>query len=84
MKLKILLIVGAAVAAGAAGCGGSDHTTATTPPPVSPSGRGLVTSQVLSQAQQPSETAEPYPVNDGAITLIDTNETSEPVSVNGS
>jgi hypothetical protein len=41
----------------------------------------LDTSQVLALARQPSETGEPFAVNQGALVLTDTSETTEPVTV---
>jgi hypothetical protein len=46
--------------------------------------QSLDTAQVLAQARETSETSTPYPVNDGALTLNDTSDTSEPISVNTS
>jgi len=51
------------------------------PPATTPAGRGLVTSQVLAQARQPSETSEPYAVNDGAVSLLDSSETTDPINI---
>jgi hypothetical protein len=82
MNLKIAMI--AATAAGAAalsGCGGSEESAAMSPPLTPPPGQGLVTSQVLAQARQSSETAEPYAVNDGAVWLLDSSETTDPINL---
>ena len=77
-----------AIAAGAIGsvsaCGGGGGSdVAQTPPAPSSSTQALDTAQVLIQARAISETSDPYPVNDGALILTDTSETSEPLSVNG-
>jgi hypothetical protein len=37
---------------------------------------------VLAQARQTSETTSPYPVNNGALTLTDTSDTTQPINVN--
>jgi hypothetical protein len=43
----------------------------------------LDTAQVLALAKQTSETSSPFAVNGGALTLTDTSDTSEPISVDG-
>jgi len=43
----------------------------------------LDTAQVLAQAKETSETSAPYAVNDGAMRLTDTSDTSEPLGING-
>jgi hypothetical protein len=83
MKRKLAMLGSAAVAAGVvAGCGGSNGT----PPPPSPpptTGQMLDTAAVLAQAKSASDETEPYAVNDGAVVLTDTSETTEPVMVDG-
>jgi hypothetical protein len=82
MKLKIAMTAAMAAAVAAlSGCGGSDESAAMAPPATTPAGRGLVTSQVLAQARQPSETSEPYAVNDGAVSLLDSRETTDPINI---
>jgi hypothetical protein len=54
------------------------------PPPPSVTHQSLDTAQVLAQARHTSETSSPYPVNDDALVLTDTRDTTEPVSINGS
>jgi hypothetical protein len=82
MKLKIAMTTATAAAVAAlSGCGGSDESVAMSPPLSTPPGQGLVTSQVLTQARQPSETAEPYAVNDGAVSLLDGSETTDPINI---
>jgi hypothetical protein len=83
MKSRYALMAAAALAATALiGCSGGysagNTYTPSMPPPVAQS---LDTPQVLAQAQQPSETSSPYQVADGALTLTDTSEDSEPISV---
>jgi ABC-type glycerol-3-phosphate transport system substrate-binding protein len=63
-------------------CGGGSSSSATNPPAETPSAQSLDTAQVLAQAQQTSEIAFPHQINDGALTLTDTSETSQPISVN--
>jgi len=93
MKRKSIVIgVAAAVAAILAACGGHDNSGASPPmsstptPPTPPSTNlSLTTNEFLmGYAEQPSETASPHAVNDGALGFSDTSETSTPISVNGS
>ncbi|MEP6884626.1 MAG: hypothetical protein ABJC66_07745 [Gammaproteobacteria bacterium] len=77
-----LLLLGALglTAALVAAC--HDRTAATTPPPAPPpTSQSLDTAQVLALAQHTSETASPIAVNDGALTLNDTSETTTPIAV---
>jgi hypothetical protein len=89
MKHKLTIITGVGLAAGlVSGCGGSSEgqsaatASATTTPPASTS-LALNTEMVLAQAHVSSETASPYTVDGGAVTMTDTSETSEPISVVG-
>ena len=50
--------------------------------PGSSGSQSLGTAQVLEQARQTTETGTPYAVNDGALTLTDTSDTSAPIGVN--
>jgi hypothetical protein len=94
MKRKLMVIgVSATVAAILAACGGDNNSgpssgTSTTPPPSTtpPSTNlSLTTNEFLmGYAEQPSDTASPHAVNDGALGFADTSETSTPISVNGS
>ena len=82
MKLRIAMIATAAAGVAAlSGCGGSEESAAMSPPLTTPPGQGLVTSQVLAQARQSSETAEPYAVNDGVVSLLDSSETTDPINI---
>jgi hypothetical protein len=56
-------------------------TPAPTPPPMT-SGQSLNTAAVLAQARVTSETASPYAVNNGALTLTDTSDTTQPINAN--
>ncbi|MEJ0005277.1 MAG: hypothetical protein WDM77_02515 [Steroidobacteraceae bacterium] len=86
MNRKLAIMTGVGLAAGlVSGCGGGDHGQAatggsSTPPPSSVS---LSTLDVLSLAEKPSDTSSPTVVNNGAVVLSDTSETSPPVSING-
>jgi len=70
-----LLLVGAVALSGALLAGCWDQQTA-------PASLSVDTAQVLALARRPSETGAPFPVNDGALTLNDTRETSVPIAVN--
>ena len=82
MKRKIAAIGAAAVAAGAitalSACQGQSFTASGAPQP-----QALDTAQVLAQAKQTSEVDSPYQVDDGALTLTDTSDTSVPIVING-
>jgi hypothetical protein len=80
MNRKPLILGVATVAAGIlSACGGSDEPNATagSEPPQS-----LDTQQVLVLARLTSDHTQPFQVNDGALTLNDTSETAEPISIN--
>ena len=90
-------IVGASACAAIllSACGGGDSSSAPPAPASTASsastasttsmatGMSLDTAQVLAQARETSETAAPYAVNDGAMRLTDTSDTSEPLGING-
>jgi hypothetical protein len=84
MKFKNVLVGASAllIAAALSACGGGSSSSAFNPPALTPSAQSLDSSEVLAQAQHTSEISFPYQVNDGALTLTDTSETSEPISVN--
>lgn len=82
MKAKhIMPLVGVVAGSLMSACGGGGNAPS---PPVSqmPQPQALDTEQLLVQARSSSETSEPYPVDDGLLTLTDTSETSEPIGVN--
>ncbi|MBS0367134.1 MAG: hypothetical protein JSR67_15060 [Proteobacteria bacterium] len=85
-RFALLSITAAAVAALAvSSCGGGKTAGVTmtpTPPPVDMK-QSLDTAQVLAQARMSSESSEPYPVNEGALVLTDTSETTESVGITG-
>ena len=83
MKAKLLIAATAAgLAASLSSCGGS--STAALPPPMTPAppvAMAIKTAQILGEAQQPSESAEPYAVNNGVLVFTDTSDTSEPITI---
>jgi hypothetical protein len=96
MKPWIAIIgAGACAAVLMSGCDGSDSSggsasssaPSTATPPTSTTSTAtamsLDTAQILAQAREASETSEPYPVNDGAMTMTGTSDTSEPLAING-
>ena len=94
--MKFAYVVGAAVAAIAmAACTRQNNTSTTSPstanpspvtgtpaPPTMTTGQSLNTAGVLAQARVTSETASPYAVNGGSLTLTDTSDTTESINVN--
>jgi hypothetical protein len=83
MNLKAPLLFCLGICAGfLAACSNNDHPNASIPPvPIPQTPQALDTAQVLALAQKTSETANPFSVNGGLITLTDTSETSSPVTV---
>lgn len=83
MNLKTPLLFCLGICAGLlAACSNNDHPNASLPPvPVPQTPQALDPAQVLALAQKTSETASPFAVNGGLITLSDTSETSSPVTV---
>ena len=84
MKQRTAIVGITAVLLGASisSCGGHGSGVTTTPPSP-PTGQNLTTAQVLTLAKQPSESTEPFAVDAGALTLTDTSDTSEALTVNG-
>jgi hypothetical protein len=88
----IRLAVAAFVIGTLGGCGddGSAMSGATAagspaqsqPPPPQVHAQSLDTLQLLEQARQASNTADPYLVNGGALRLTDTSDSSDPILVN--
>lgn len=80
------IALAAAIIGSAAGCGGSGaspsgataSSSAEAPQP-QVHAQSLDTLQLLEQARQTSETAAPYAVNKGALTLTDTSDSAEPL-----
>jgi hypothetical protein len=85
MNFKIHLF-SVVVSAGllAAGCSSNNDSSASVAPPPSlpPAKAQEDTAQVLSLAQQTSETTFPFSVNGGAFTITGTSETTDPVPIN--
>ena len=78
MKLNIALIVAAAIAAAALSACGGDNSQASMP-----ASQQLDTAQVLALAQKTSEVSTPIVVDGGMLTLTDTSDTTDAISVNG-
>jgi|HubBroStandDraft_1064217.scaffolds.fasta_scaffold2615315_1 hypothetical protein len=81
MKAKIIIpllsVVAGSLMSACGGDGGGSPSASQSPQP-----QALDTAEVLAEARVTSETSEPYAVDDGALTLTDTSETSEPINVN--
>jgi len=85
----ILIAVAAILTGTLAGCdGGSAMSGAAAsaaqsqPPQPQEHAQSLDTLQLLEQAREVSNTADPYLVNGGALRLTDTSESSDPILVN--
>jgi hypothetical protein len=84
MKLKIALIGAAAIAAAALSACGDHNSEASMPTPTpTPTTQQLDTAQVLALAQKTSEVSTPFEVDAGMLTLTDTSDSAEAISVNG-
>jgi hypothetical protein len=84
MKWKIAVAALTAAAVGSlSACGGEGSDVAGTQPSPSATAQSLDTGEVLLQAREASETADPYTVNDGALVLTGTSDSAEPIGVNG-
>lgn len=83
MNFKTPLLFGLGICAGfLAACSNNDHPNASLPPvPLPQTPQALDTAQVLALAGKTSQTASPFAVNGGLVTLTDTSETSSPVTV---
>ena len=80
MKAKLLFAAAAAaLSAAVSSCGGPSAAALPTPTP--PVATAIETAQILREAQQPSESAEPYAVNNGGLMFTDTSETTEPIAI---
>ncbi len=81
MNRKTTLCFAVGLCAGfLAACGNNNDHPNTSLPPV-PIPQSLDTAKVLALAQQSSETASPFAVDGGLVTLSDTSETSSPVAI---
>jgi hypothetical protein len=83
MKIKIALIVAAALASAALSACGDQAPAGSVSMPTMPTTQALDTAQVLALAQKSSEVSTPIEVNDGQLTITDTSDTAEAISVNG-
>lgn len=79
MNPKMLLLGVVGLSVGLVAACHDDHPSAPTPPPAK--SQSLDTAQVLSLAQQTSETSAPIAVNGAAVILNDSSETSAPIAV---
>jgi hypothetical protein len=80
----IAVALGAGVCVGLYACGGSNSSPMPVQPapPTQPQTIMLSVGDVLTKAQAPSETDDPFTVNAGAVTVNPSNsEDSDPVSV---
>jgi hypothetical protein len=68
-----------------ASCGGSDGDSgnASTGSSTTSTTSSFDTADVWAQALQKSETTEPYALNNGAVVLSDTSDTTQPISITG-
>jgi hypothetical protein len=78
-KLVVLGLIGLSAGFISACHDGRDNPTPPMPKPGTT--QSLDTAQVLTLAQRTSETSAPFVINDGAITLNDTSDTSAPIAV---
>jgi len=85
MTTKLAIVTGVGLAAGLLSACGSDqgHTASASPMPPASTAQSLDTQQLLAQAKMSSDSSAPYAVDSGQLTLTDTSETSDPISVNG-
>lgn len=84
MNTKVLLVVGGAlIGTAVSSCGGGDGYGDNGNVNISNGGpQTLTVQQVLSIAQQPSETAEPFAVDNGQTTIVPADdETSDPETI---
>jgi protein-disulfide isomerase len=80
MQRKIMVLGAAALAAGGLSACGDHGGSASAPTP--PITQELTTGDVLALAQKTSETSQPIAVDNNALVLTDTSDTTEPISVN--
>lgn len=80
MQRKIMVLGAAALAAASlSACG--DHSSSSTSTPTQPITQELDTNSVLALAQKTSESSQPIAVDNNALVLTDTSDTTEPISV---
>jgi hypothetical protein len=81
--VALVAIVGSVAGCGGSGASMAPSATATTQSPAPQAHtQSLDTGQLLEQARQVSETADPYAVNDGVLKLTDTSDETDPILVN--
>jgi hypothetical protein len=82
MNIKTPLFFGLGIFAGLlAACSNNSPNASLPPVPVPQTPQALDTAQVLALAQKDSQTALPFAVDGGLVTLNDTSETSSPIVV---
>jgi hypothetical protein len=82
MKPKLALLTAVGMAALVSACGDDHNTPPMMPATPTSTAQALDTAQVLALAKESSETTSPFAVDEGALTLTDTSETTEPISLN--
>jgi hypothetical protein len=85
MQHKSLKMGAAAIAAAClSACGDHNSSATSTPtPPTPPMTQQLDSAAVLAMAQKTSEVSQPIALNDNAVSLTDTSDTTSPISVDG-
>jgi hypothetical protein len=85
MQHKSIRIGAAAIAAAClSACGDHNSSATSTPtPPTTPMTQQLDSAAVLTMAQKTSEVDQPIALNDNAVVLTDTSDTTQPISVGG-
>jgi hypothetical protein len=83
MKRKTVLVGAAALAAASLSACGDHAASGSMSMATTPTAQELDTAQLLALAQKTSEVSAPIQVDDGALTLTDTSETTAAISVNG-
>lgn len=68
---------------GVCACGGGGNGGMSMSQPAATGAQLLTTGQVLNIAKSPSEVTEPFQASDGAIEIVDTSESSDAVSIDG-
>jgi len=81
-RTTIAMVIGTGTVAALLTACGADHSSSGTPT-YSPIPQRLDSAQVLAAAQKTSETASPFQVDDGALELTDTSDTTQPIAING-
>jgi hypothetical protein len=85
MKPRIVVISATLAVASLSACGGHSEPAGSPTPPSPPMSQqqSLDTEGVADLARSTSETGTAFAVNEGALRITDTSETTEPVSLNG-